>query len=57
VRLEDVASPIKAAMFSSKIDPATPGLISSLVAQVLHGSCSITNESGTYRSMHLRFSA
>ncbi len=57
MRLEDVASPIKAAMFSSKIDPATPGLISSLVAQVLHGSCSITNESGTYRSMHLRFSA
>jgi hypothetical protein len=37
VRLEDVAPPIQAAMFSSRIDPATPGLVSSLVAQVSEG--------------------
>ncbi len=35
VRLEDVAQPIKENMFSRTIDPATPGLVSSLKAQVL----------------------
>ncbi len=40
VRLEDVAPQIKAAMFSRAVDPTTPGLVSSLSAQVppLHRS-------------------
>jgi hypothetical protein len=34
VKLEDVAPPIKATMYSRQIDPATPGLIAHLEAQV-----------------------
>ena len=37
--LDDVAPPIKAAMYSRNIDPATPGLISNLLAQVVILTC------------------
>jgi hypothetical protein len=39
VMLDDVAPPIKAAMYSRNIDPATPGLISNLLAQVALLTC------------------